>query len=142
MRAPESIRIGVDVPSDVPAVRCDENKLRQVLVNLVENAIKYSPDGGDVLVQVEARNGSGLIAIRDHGIGIAPADQKRIFEKFTRLDPGLSRGVGGTGLGLYITRELVARMGGTISVDSVPGRGSTFTVELPVMGVQGSASST
>jgi signal transduction histidine kinase len=143
VRAPESIRIGVDVPPDVPAVRCDENKLRQVLVNLVENAIKYSPDGGEVLVQVEARNGSGLIAIRDHGIGIAPADQKRIFEKFTRLDPGLSRGVGGTGLGLYITRELVARMGGTISVDSVPGRGSTFTVELPVLShVQGSASST
>jgi signal transduction histidine kinase len=142
VRAPESIRIGVEVPPDVPAVRCDENKLRQVLVNLVENAIKYSPEGGDVVVQVEARNGSGLIAIRDHGIGIAPADQMRIFEKFTRLDPALSRGVGGTGLGLYITRELVTRMGGTIHVDSAPGRGSTFTVELPVSAAQGSASST
>jgi signal transduction histidine kinase len=142
VRAPESIRIGVELPPDVPPVRCDENKLRQVLVNLVENAIKYSPDGGDVVVQVEARNGSGLIAIRDHGIGIAPADQMRIFDKFTRLDPGLSRGVGGTGLGLYITRELVTRMGGRIHVDSAPGRGSTFTVELPVGAAQGSASST
>jgi signal transduction histidine kinase len=141
IRAPESIRIGVELPSDVPAVRCDEDKLRQVIVNLVENAIKYSPDGGDVVVQVDARNGSGLIAIRDHGIGIAPADQKRIFEKFTRLDPGLSRGVGGTGLGLYITRELVTRMGGTISVDSAPGEGSTFTVELPAGDLQASASS-
>jgi signal transduction histidine kinase len=115
-------------------VRCDEDKLRQVLVNLVENAIKYSPEGGDVVVHVEARNGSGRIAIRDQGIGIAPADHTRIFDKFTRLDPGLTRGVGGTGLGLYISRELVTRMGGTITVDSTPGEGSTFTVELPVYG--------
>jgi PAS domain S-box-containing protein len=142
VRAPESIHIDVDVPPELPAVRCDEDKLRQVLVNLVENAIKYSPEGGDVLVRVAARNGSGSIAIRDHGIGIPPADHKRIFEKFTRLDPGLSRGVGGTGLGLYITRELVTRMGGTIRVESALGQGSTFTVQLPVAEAQGSASST
>jgi signal transduction histidine kinase len=139
VRAPETIRIDVELPPAVPAVRCDGDKLRQVLVNLVENAIKYSPDGGDVVVQVEARNGNGRIAIRDHGIGIPHADQGRIFEKFTRLDPGLTRGVGGTGLGLYISRELVTRMGGTIAVDSAPGEGSTFTVELPAYG---SASST
>jgi two-component system phosphate regulon sensor histidine kinase PhoR len=134
VRAPETIRIDVELPPAAPAVRCDEDKLRQVLVNLVENAIKYSPEGGDVVVHVEARNGSGRIAIRDHGIGIAPADHTRIFDKFTRLDPGLTRGVGGTGLGLYISRELVTRMGGTITVDSTPGEGSTFTVELPVYG--------
>ena len=134
VRAPQSIRIDVEAPATVPSVRCDGDKLRQVLVNLVENAIKYSPEGGDVVVQLDGRNGNGRIAIRDHGIGIAPADQTRIFDKFTRLDPALSRGVGGTGLGLYITRELVTRMGGTISVDSAPGEGSTFTVELPVTG--------
>ena len=99
--------------------------------NLVENAIKYSPEGGSVVVSLDVTNGNGRVAVRDPGIGIAAADQQRIFDKFTRLDPGLSRGVGGTGLGLYITRELLARMGGTISVDSAPGAGSTFTVELP-----------
>jgi signal transduction histidine kinase len=132
VRAPDGISVKVDAPQRLPSVRGDADKLRQVLVNLVENAIKYSPDGGDVVVRIDVENGNGRIVVRDPGIGISPADQKRIFEKFTRLDPGLSRGVGGTGLGLYITRELLARMGGTISVDSSPGIGSAFTVELPL----------
>ena len=132
IRAPDGISVQVDAPPEVPPVRGDEDKLRQVLVNLVENAIKYSPEGGTVVVTLGIDNGNGRIVVRDPGIGIAPADQQRIFDKFTRLDPGLSRGVGGTGLGLYITRELLARMGGTISVDSSPGAGSAFTVELPV----------
>ena len=129
---PKRIDVEVDAPETLPLVRGDEDKLRQVLVNLVENAIKYSPGGGNVVVSLDVDNGNGRIVVRDPGIGIAHADQQRIFEKFTRLDPGLSRGVGGTGLGLYITRELIARMGGTISVESAPGSGSTFTVELPV----------
>jgi signal transduction histidine kinase len=132
VRAPKGIDVEVEAPDTLPLVRGDEDKLRQVLVNLVENAIKYSPGGGNVVVSLDVDNGNGRIVVRDPGIGIAPADQQRIFEKFTRLDPGLSRGVGGTGLGLYITRELIDRMGGTISVDSSPGSGSTFTVELPV----------
>jgi signal transduction histidine kinase len=132
VRAPKGIEVEVEAPPALPLVRGDEDKLRQVLVNLVENAIKYSPEGGNVVIRLEESNGNGRIVVRDRGIGIAAADQQRIFEKFTRLDPGLSRGVGGTGLGLYITRELIARMGGTISVDSVPGSGSTFIVELPV----------
>ena len=115
----------------MPALSCDQDKLRQVLVNLVENAIKYTPEGGRVVISLELSNGNGRIVVRDPGMGIPAADQQRIFEKFTRLDPGLSRGVGGTGLGLYITRELLARMGGTISVDSTPGTGSAFTVEVP-----------
>jgi signal transduction histidine kinase len=133
VRAPDGISVHVEAPPRLPPVRGDEDKLRQVLVNLVENAIKYSPQGGNVVVSLEAGNGNGRIVVRDPGIGIAAADLQRIFEKFTRLDPGLTRGVGGTGLGLYITRELLARMGGTISVDSSPGVGSTFTVELPVV---------
>jgi signal transduction histidine kinase len=132
LRAPRSVRISVNGPHDLPPVRCDEDKLRQALVNLVENAIKYSPEGGEVVVDLTAVNGSARIAVRDPGIGIAPSDQERIFDKFTRLDPAQSRGVGGSGLGLYITRELITRMGGTVSVDSVPGRGSTFAVELPL----------
>ncbi len=133
VRAPEGISVDIEARPSLPRVHADEDKLRQVLVNLVENAIKYSPEGGSVVVSLDVSNGNGLVAVSDPGIGIAAADQQRIFDKFTRLDPGLSRGVGGTGLGLYITRELLARMGGTISVDSVPGAGSTFTVELPAM---------
>jgi signal transduction histidine kinase len=112
-------------------LHCDEDKLRQVLVNLVENAVKYSPDGGKVTVAFGAQNGRARIEVRDRGLGIPETDYARVFEKFTRLDPGLSRGVGGTGLGLYIARELVERMGGEIAVDSALGRGSTFVVELP-----------
>jgi signal transduction histidine kinase len=102
-----------------------------VLVNLIENAVKYSPDGGTVTVALGAENGRARIEVRDRGLGIPEADHARVFEKFTRLDPALSRGVGGTGLGLYIARELVERMGGEIGVDSALGSGSTFVVELP-----------
>src|SRR5256885_3192469 len=141
MSAPESVSFDVETADGVRALRCDEDKLRQVLVNLVENAVKYSPDGGTITVALSSENGRARIEVRDPGLGIPEPDHERVFEKFTRLDPGLSRGVGGTGLGLYITRELVRRMGGTISVDSALGEGSTFTIELPV-GPQGNAGGT
>ena len=104
----------------------------QVLVNLVENAVKYSPNGGRVELELEPVDGRVRFAVRDRGLGIPASEQERIFEKFFRLDPNLSRGVGGTGLGLYISRELVRRMGGRIRVESEPGRGSTFSFELPL----------
>ena len=110
----------------------DEDKLRQVLINLVDNAVKYSPDGGAVEVRVE-RNGATLrISVRDEGLGIPHGEEQRIFGKFYRVDPQLSRGVGGTGLGLYICRELVRRMDGRLTVSSKEGQGSTFAVELPI----------
>jgi PAS domain S-box-containing protein len=110
---------------------CDENKLRQVLTNLIDNAIKYSPDGGKVEVKVDSANGECLIEVVDEGLGIPSSEQERIFEKFYRLDPQQTRGVGGSGLGLYICRELVERMDGRLEVESEPGRGSRFTVALP-----------
>ncbi|HEX2293517.1 MAG TPA: GAF domain-containing protein, partial [Gaiellaceae bacterium] len=112
VRAPESVSLDLAVPESMPPVVADEDKLRQVLVNLVENAIKYSPDGGEITLELSSSNGLGRIDVRDQGLGIPPQDQSRIFEKFARLDPALTRGVGGTGLGLYIARELVERMGG------------------------------
>ena len=116
----------------LPKVRCDEHRFRQVLGNLLENAIKYSPDAGGIEVRLRARRDRGVVLeVIDHGIGIPPSQHERIFEKFHRLDPTQTRGVGGTGLGLYITRELVARMGGRISLRSQPGKGSAFKVELP-----------
>jgi two-component system sensor histidine kinase VicK len=132
VRAPGSVSLELNAPEAMPPVRCDEDRLRQVLVNLVENAIKYSPDGGHVKLELSATNGRARIDVSDQGLGIPAQDQARIFEKFARLDPTLTRGVGGTGLGLYIARELIERMGGDIRLESTVGHGSTFTVELPV----------
>jgi PAS domain S-box-containing protein len=112
-------------------ILCDENKLRQVLVNLVDNAIKYSPEGGQVEIRLDSDNGECLIEVADEGLGIPNSERERIFEKFYRLDPQQTRGVGGSGLGLYICRELVERMDGRLEVASEPGKGSRFIVALP-----------
>ncbi|MBA2384611.1 MAG: hypothetical protein H0V68_08130 [Actinobacteria bacterium] len=128
---PESIDLELCAEADVERVAADPGQLRQVLVNLVDNAIKYSPEGG--LVELSIGNGNGAIrfSIVDRGLGIPASEHRRIFEKFYRLDPGMTRGIGGTGLGLYICRELVRRMDGRIWVESRLGQGSTFVVELP-----------
>jgi len=131
MHVPDSISLDLSVDDPAP-IRCDENKLRQVLVNLVDNAVKYSPEGGRVELRVRSENGSCLIEVADEGLGIPAAERDRIFEKFYRLDPQQSQGVGGSGLGLYICRELVERMNGRLRVESEPGKGSRFTVELPL----------
>jgi signal transduction histidine kinase len=134
MHVENGITIEVDAPPNgLPGVAVDPMKLRRVLLNLLENAIKYSPEGGPVVLRIASgENGRLRLAVRDEGLGIPYAEQERIFEKFYRADPQLARGVGGTGLGLYICRELVQRMGGDIALESEPGKGSTFTVELPV----------
>jgi PAS domain S-box-containing protein len=127
------VTLHVEAPSNgLAGVDVDPIKLRRVLLNLLENAIKYSPEGGPVVLRVGEENGRLLLSVHDEGIGIPRGEQERIFEKFYRADPQLARGVGGTGLGLYICRELVHRMGGEIAVESEHGTGSTFTVDLPV----------
>ncbi len=131
LHMPDGISLHVDKERARP-ILCDVSKLRQVLVNLVDNAIKYSPDGGDVEIKLDAVNGECLIEVADEGLGIPSSERERIFEKFYRLDPQQSRGVGGSGLGLYICRELVERMNGRLEVESEPGQGSRFTVRLPV----------
>jgi PAS domain S-box-containing protein len=130
--APDGVSLVLDAPDDLPPVAADPDKLRQVLTNLTDNAVKYSPDGGAVLVELSHSGNRIRFRIEDEGLGVPPAEQDRIFEKFFRLDPNLTRGVGGTGLGLYICRELVYRMHGRIWVVSDGRRGSTFYVELPV----------
>jgi PAS domain S-box-containing protein len=129
--APPAVTLELNVPDDLPRVAADLDKVRQVLVNLVENAIKYSPDGGKVEVGATSRGENVCFHVRDEGLGIAPEEQSRVFEKFYRVDPHMMRGVGGTGLGLYICKELVSRMGGRIWVESNDGKGSTFLFELP-----------
>jgi PAS domain S-box-containing protein len=130
--APDTVRIEVSAPADLPALPADADRLRQVLANLVENAIKYSPDGGLVEVGIEGLDDRVRFAVRDEGLGIPPSEHERIFTKFYRLDPDLTRGVGGTGLGLYICRELVRRMEGRIWVAGRSSGGSTFFVDLPL----------
>ena len=110
----------------------DRAQLVSALSNLVENAIKYTERGGDVRVRCTAQSDEAELVVADSGIGIAPADQERIFERFYRVDRARSRATGGTGLGLSIVRHIVANHGGTVAVASEEGRGSTFTVRLPL----------
>jgi PAS domain S-box-containing protein len=117
----------------LPRVRADRERVRQVLDNLVDNALKYSPLGGQISLELEGPNGRVRFTVRDEGVGIPAADQDLVFEKFHRLDANMLTGVGGTGLGLYICRALVEQMDGTITVASGPGQGSSFSVELPAV---------
>jgi PAS domain S-box-containing protein len=129
---PPSIDLTLEAPENPPKIAADPDKVRQVLTNLVDNAVKYSPDGGRVTVDLDHVGSRMRFAVHDEGLGVPPAEHRRIFEKFYRLDPHLTRGVGGTGLGLYISRELLERMGGRIWVESSGNGGSTFVAELPV----------
>ena len=124
----------IDVGQGPPAIgRWDRQRLDQVITNLLTNAVRYG-QGRPVAVVVEAGPGLVRLRVRDQGIGIALQDQKRIFERFERAAP--LRNYGGVGLGLWIVHELVAALGGTVSVASEPGKGATFTVELPTSGPQ------
>jgi PAS domain S-box-containing protein len=129
---PEHITLAVWDTEPLPPIRGDPDQVRQVLANLVDNAAKYSPDGGVIEVRLRRDGNAVRFSVHDEGLGIPVADQRRIFEKFYRVDPNLRRGIGGTGLGLYICRELVRRMDGQIWVTSREGDGSTFAFELPV----------
>jgi len=132
--APGTVTFDVQVGSGVPRIAADKDRARQVLVNLVENAVKYSPQGGRVEVGAEARAGEVVFRVVDEGMGIPDHEQERIFEKFYRLDPNMTKGIGGTGLGLYICSELVERMGGEIWLESEEGKGSAFFFQLPSAG--------
>jgi PAS domain S-box-containing protein len=125
-------RFVVDIPPEPLPATADRDKLRQVFSILVDNALRYSPDGGTVTVGVEGKEGSVEISVADEGIGIPQADQEQIFRKFYRgADAETRSGPGGTGLGLFIARGLVTAMGGRIWVESREGEGSTFAFELP-----------
>jgi PAS domain S-box-containing protein len=130
---PKGVTVELERPArDLPTVAADEGQLRQVLGNLIDNAVKYSPDGGGVRIRLESAEEYVRWIVSDEGLGIPSAERGRIFEKFYRLDPDMTRGIGGTGLGLYISRELVRRINGRIWVEPNDGRGSVFYVEIPV----------
>ncbi len=127
----DEVRLRADVRTPLPEIRGDGERLRQVLTNLIDNAIKYSPDGAEVEVRAYQEDGFVRIDVRDSGPGIAKDDQKLIFEKFGRVT-GTGATRPGTGLGLFIARSIAEAHGGALDVESAPDQGSTFTLELPV----------
>lgn len=128
-----------DIEPDVPLVRADFEKVRHVVENLCGNAMKFTPEGGRVRLFVEyaAASDAVLIHVEDDGVGVAKEDQVRIFERFVQADSSVSRKYSGTGLGLALAKEYVEMHGGAIGVESELGRGSVFTVSLPVNGKEG-----
>jgi signal transduction histidine kinase len=130
-RLPAGLELDLVVEPDLPPVAADKDKLRQILVNLRENAIKYSPHGGRIEIALSHHDSVVRFSVRDEGIGIAEDELGQIFERFHRVDPNMRRGVSGTGLGLYISRQLVEGMNGRMWVASQEGVGSTFSFELP-----------
>ena len=125
------IQIEVALADDLPDALIDPHRIAQVLSNLMSNAIKFSPAGGHVIVRAESLGNELKVSVRDHGEGIAAADIAKLFRKFQQIDSGSTRKVGGTGLGLVISKGIVEQHGGRIGVDSTPGAGSTFWFTLP-----------
>ena len=128
---PDTVSLSTSADANGAAALGDPNRIEQVLVNLIDNAFKYSPDGGSVEVRTSPSDLGVRVEVSDQGMGIAPGEHDAVFEKFYRADPQHRAVPSGTGLGLYICRELVRRMGGTIGVRSQVGEGSTFYFELP-----------
>ncbi len=112
-------------------VEADKDRIQEVMSNLIDNAIKYTPQGS-ISAQLTADEEFATVSITDSGIGISDEDQKHLFEKFYRVNSSMTREIGGTGLGLYISRNLVEHYGGKLSVTSTIGKGSTFSFTLPL----------
>jgi signal transduction histidine kinase len=129
-RSISDVRIDDDVPPHL-AAEADAERIHQVLFNLVDNAVRFTPHGGSVTVSARRRNGSVEVAVSDTGAGIPPEHLPRLFERFYRADPARGRGEGGTGIGLAIARSVVEAHGGHIRAESQPGHGSIFTFDLP-----------
>jgi PAS domain S-box-containing protein len=130
--ASDAFEFQIRFPPHMPPVQADEERLRMVLANLLSNAVKYSPDGGVIRVGGWAEDDQAIVYVADQGIGIAPEDHARIFERFFRVDNTLGRQTQGAGLGLYLASAIVEAHGGHLRVESQPGRGSRFIFTLPL----------
>ena len=136
----KDVSMDAALPETIPPVRGDADKVTQVLTNLVSNAIKYTPEGGWVKVSLEVTGDTSVTTcVADSGIGVAPEDQPKLFQKFFRADNSSTREAGGTGLGLVIAKTLIELMGGTIWLESEPNRGSKFYFTLPLLLETGNA---
>jgi two-component system phosphate regulon sensor histidine kinase PhoR len=130
MAQKKQIVIRVEPFHEIPPVRADKSQLKQVLINLLDNAVKYTPEKGTIIVSAASRDRRVTVSIEDNGSGIPDADIPRIFERFYRVDKARSREMGGTGLGLSIVKHIVEAHGGSVAVQSKMGTGSTFSFTL------------
>jgi two-component system phosphate regulon sensor histidine kinase PhoR len=128
----QGFRVMLDLPDVLPPVRGDATALSHVLLNLLDNAVKYSKQHRELTVSAAARDDEVRVSVTDRGIGIAPVDQSRVFETFVRLETGLVHDVKGAGLGLALVDQIIRAHGGRMELRSVVGEGSTFTIVLPV----------
>ncbi|HJP94687.1 MAG TPA: heavy metal sensor histidine kinase [Pyrinomonadaceae bacterium] len=128
----KGVKLNLQNNSASLALYGDEELIKRMILNLLDNAVKYTPEGGEILVALVRQNGNAEIVVRDTGIGIPEPDQRRVFDRFYRVDKARSRALGGAGLGLSIVSWIVEAHEGQIKIESAPGRGSTFTVELPL----------
>jgi heavy metal sensor kinase len=127
----KGVRLKLEKDSPSIALNGDEELIRRLILNLLDNAVKYTPAGGEISLALGRQNGSAEIVVRDTGIGIPEAAQPRVFDRFYRVDKARARAMGGAGLGLSIAQWIVEAHGGAITIASTPGQGSTFTVMLP-----------
>jgi signal transduction histidine kinase len=127
------VELVTEVSSDLPLIRADKQRVRQIILNLMSNACKFT-ETGTIVLQAHPQDDSILVAVKDTGPGIPPEDQTSIFEPFQQTQVGLKKG-GGTGLGLTISRRLAEAHGGALWVESIPGQGATFYVKLPLVSV-------
>lgn len=128
----KGVRLKLENDSPSIALNADGELIKRMILNLLDNAVKYTPEGGEISLALEKHNGSAEIVVRDTGIGLSERDQLRVFDRFYRVDKARSRALGGAGLGLSIVRSIVEAHGGNITIDSTPRHGSTFTVSLPL----------
>jgi two-component system phosphate regulon sensor histidine kinase PhoR len=124
------VTLGFEVDDNL-SINVNRDRIKQMLINLIDNAIKYNSENGYVLVKICKQDGKIIFTIKDSGIGIAEEHISRIFERFYRVDKGRSRNMGGTGLGLSIVKHIVNLYSGSINVKSEPGKGSEFIIQLP-----------
>jgi signal transduction histidine kinase len=134
LAAEKEIALEASVPDELPPLRADRAKLRRVLVNLISNALKFTPRGGRVSVSAAPEGALVRVSVEDTGVGIPEDDVRDIFDKYAQARSRATRSEKGTGLGLYITRQLVELHGGHIEVHSEVGKGSTFSFTIPVAG--------
>ncbi|MCL2392846.1 MAG: cell wall metabolism sensor histidine kinase WalK [Oscillospiraceae bacterium] len=127
--------LNLELEWKLPNIKGDRDKIEQVLMNVIANALKYTPDGGTIAIYSGTTGGDVWVKIEDTGVGIPPEDLEHVFDRFYRVDKARSRESGGTGLGLSIAKEIISRHGGDIKIESTPGSGTSVTIRLPVEGV-------
>ncbi|MDK2830508.1 MAG: hypothetical protein PWQ75_260 [Methanolobus sp.] len=128
----KNITVDIDMPDDMPLISADKSKIKQIMYNILGNAIKFTDNGGNVHIKLSSDDENVTMSITDTGIGISPEDQNKLFKPFSQIDTSISRSFEGTGLGLALVKELIELHGGRIWVESEAGKGSTFSFKLPI----------